>query len=503
VIVMGKDSRSPARLVLGGLCALLVSAGFLFGISIASSQAQENRPPARRKPNVLFIAVDDLNVRLGCYGFDVKTPNIDALAAQSVRFERAYCQYPLCNPSRSSLLTGRYPERTRVMDNRQWFRLNMPEVTTLPGLFRVRGYVTSRVGKIFHAGLDDDQGWDEGGEPYNLPAPRTPEQQAQRERNADRWEGAAGDGENLADARTASRAIAFLEQPREKPFFLAVGFVKPHVPFVAPKKYFDLYDPARITLPPDFAPKPVAGGPDLPPPALRPNFDLFIRREATEAQAREATVAYYAATSFMDAQVGRVLAALDRLGLRDNTIIIFFGDHGFHLGEKGMWSKQSLFEASTRVPLLIAAPMVAQAFQPAQDRQANPPPAAALQPANAPATGLLRTCGRTVELLDLYPTLAELCALPVPAGLAGKSLVPLLKDPSAAWDRPARTVLRRGQVLGRSLRTERYRYTEWNGGRQGVELYDHESDPHEQSNLARDPKLAKTVAELKRLLDAR
>jgi uncharacterized sulfatase len=217
---------------------------------------------------------------------------------------------------------------------------------------------------------------------------------------------------------------------------------------------------------------PQASDATVPAPALRPNFDLFIRREATEAQAREATAAYYAAISFMDAQVGRVLDALDRLKLRDNTIVVFFGDHGFHLGEKGMWSKMSLYEVSTRVPMVIAAP--------------------------GAATG--KVSPRTVELLDLYPTLVELCGVPAPQGLQGKSLAPLLKDPAAAWEKPAMTVLKRGEVLGKSVRTERYRYTEWDAGRQGAELYDHSADPHEQRNLARDPKHAKTVAEMQRLL---
>ncbi len=449
---------------------LLAWAGFSAPIAAADE-------PPKKKFNVLFVAVDDLNTHLGCYGNPiVRSPNIDKLAKSGVRFDRAYCQYPLCNPSRSSLLTGRYPTTTRVMDNLVWFREAMPEVVTLPQHFRANGYVTARTGKIYHGGLDDDKGWVEGGEPRVVRKPRTPEENAARIKQSDRWEAVEGKGENLNDAKTATRAIELLEKHKDKPFFLAVGFAKPHSPLVAPKKYFELYDPAKIPLPADFAAKPtVATG--VPETALTRNGDLFINREATKEQAREMTAAYYACISFIDAELGRVLESLDRLKLRDNTVIVFFGDHGYHLGEKGKWSKHgSLYEPVARVPLIVAAPS---------------------------AAGNGKTSVRTVELVDLYPTLVELCGLPAVKGLEGQSLAPLLKDPQASWDNPAFSVSQRGKELGRSVRTDRYRYTEWDQQGKQAELYDYETDPGEQRNLATDPKHAKTIELMRKLLQER
>jgi len=422
-----------------------------------------------RKPmNVLFLAVDDLNTHVGCYGAPVKTPHIDALAAKGVRFDRAYCQYPLCNPSRSSLLTGRRPPLTGITTNNVWFRRRMPDVVTLPQYFRQHGYWTAQSGKIYHGGLDDDKAWVEGGTQLreNPPAKSL----AERKPLADRWLALEGEGQDQADFRNADRAIQMLERrPKDKPFFLAAGFAKPHVPFLAPKKYFDLYDPAKIQLSRDFASMPSGK-----PPAYRDNFDLFIQREATPQLAREAIVGYYAATSFMDAELGKVLAALDRLGLRENTVISFFGDHGFHLGEKGMWSKQTLFEPGTQVPVIVSAPGMTAG----------------------------KGCGRTVELIDLYPTLADLCGLPAPKGVQGKSLKPLLQNPAAAWDKPAYTYQQRGNVSGASVRTERYRYTEWDGGKAGAELYDYTTDPLEAKSLATETKMAGVVTNMKKLLAA-
>jgi arylsulfatase A-like enzyme len=437
-----------------------------FALLVSCAPPPRQEAPAR--PNVLFIGVDDLRPELGCYGVAaVRSPNLDALASRAVRFDRAYCQYPLCNPSRTSLLTGRYPSTTQVVDNTKWFRDAMPEVVTLPQHFRASGYATLRTGKIFHGGLDDDKGWKEGGEPLQRPAPRTPQQNEQRRRQSDRWE-AAEDEEKLLDHRTATRAIELLEKSKGVAFFLAVGFAKPHSPYVAPKRHFGPYDPAGIALPADFAPRPTVA-PGVPAEALSPNGDVFIGRDATEAEARQIIAAYRACVSFVDAQIGRVLEALDRLGLREKTVIVFFGDHGYHLGEKGKWSKHnSLYEIGTRVPLLVALPGAKGA-----------------------------ACRRTVELVDLYPTLVELCGLPPVAGIEGDSLVPLLRDPAAAWDRPARSMTVRGKATGWTVRTERWRYTEWPGG---AELYDHEADAGETRNLAADPALAGTIAGLKRLL---
>jgi arylsulfatase A-like enzyme len=435
---------------------------------LASAAAPFVLPAAGQRRNVLFIAVDDLNTRLGCYGAPVKSPSIDALAKSGVRFERAYCQYPLCNPTRSSLLTGRRPPTTKIFENATWFRDTLPDVVTLPQHFKENGYVTAQTGKIFHGGLDDDRGWTIGGTPLRRAVPRTPEQQKEREKTADRWLAVDGEGESQPDYRTATRAIELLGQLKDKPFFLAVGFVKPHVPFIAPKKYFDLYDPARIALPADFAPEPISTE-----PAYRPNFDVFIKRRATPELARQAIAAYYASISFMDAQLGRVMHELDRLKLRDSTVIVFFGDHGWHLGEKGMWSKQSVFEPAARVPMVISVPG---------------------------AKGNGKTSPRTVEFVDLYPTLVEACGLPKAAGLEGGSLVGLTQDPNARWDHPAYTYQRRGAVMGASVRTERHRFTEWDEGRRGTELYEYASDPREEKNLAADPKYAATVSTLRELL---
>lgn len=422
---------------------------------------------AGKRYHVLFVAVDDLRPQVGCYGAPVQTPHIDRLARRGVRFDRAYCQYPLCNPSRTSLLTGRRPPRTGVMENQTWFRDKLPDVVTLPQHFRQHGYLTMATGKIFHGGLDDDRAWDIGSTPLQRQAQRTAAEQKERQKTADRWVALPGEGEETIDYRTGTRAVELLSQKHDKPFFLAVGFAKPHVPFIAPKKYFDLYPPDKMPLPPDFAPEPV--GSDA---AYRPNFDIFIRRPAAAQEAREMIAGYRAATTFMDAQLGRVLNALDRSGLANDTVVVFFGDHGFHLGEKGMWSKQTLFEAGTRVPLIIAAPGMAAG----------------------------KVSAGTVELVDLYPTLAELCGLAPPPGADGESLTPLLRTPGARWNHPAYSYIRRPNgTLGASVRTARYRYTEW-GGARPTELYDHRNDPGESRNLAGDSRAAQVVAEHQKLL---
>ena len=483
------------------LCALAL---LLQTSAPAGGAAAQTRHAPKKRLNVLFLIADDLRPELGAYGHpQVRTPNIDRLAARGTRFDRAYTQYPLCNPSRTALLTGRYPTETGVMDNNKYFRAAHPDWVTLPQHFKNNGYSTLRTGKIFHGGIDDQPSWTEGGEPVDpgivnrgtnaqaarpaqpTPRPRDPDESEgepsvraadegeRRRANSDRIVMLEGDGETHGDYRTATRAIGYLERHRDQPFFLAVGFVKPHSPPTAPRKHFDLYDPARVQLPPDFAPRP-APPPGFPEPSVpRRNADLFIGRDASPEQAREMTRAYWASTTFMDAQVGRVLDALERLGLKDNTVVVFWGDHGYHLGEKGKWSKAySLFEVGTRVPLVIAVP-----------------------------GGRRQATARGVELQDLYPTLAELCGLPRPqAGVRGRSLAPLLKSPRARWNHPAHTVTMFQNKLGRAVRTERWRYAEWDEGRAGAMLIDEVNDPHELKNLAEDPAHAKTVAEMKRLL---
>lgn len=299
----------------------------------------------------------------------------------------------------------------------------------------------------------------------------SPQALAAREREIDTWVALDGDGHDQPDYLTATRAIELLGQrPQDRPFFLAVGFVDPHAPFIAPKKYFDLYDPAKIKLPADFVPWPASKT-----LSYRPNADIFIKREATPELARQAIAAYHAATSFMDAQLGRVLAALDRLKLRQNTVIVFFGDNGFILGQKGLWAKESLFEEAARVPLIFSVPWI------------HP-------------TG--KMFPRPVEFLDIYPTLCDLCGLSLTEGLEGKSLAPLLKNPSAPWDEPAYTYMRWGDVIGRSVRTARYRYTEWDHGKLGAEMFDYQTDPGEMHDLASDPQYAATAAKLQGLLAA-
>ncbi|MDO8545119.1 MAG: sulfatase [Opitutaceae bacterium] len=436
-----------------------------------------------RKLNVLFIAVDDMNNDLGCYGSPiVKSPNIDKLAARGVRFDRAYCQFPLCSPSRSSIMTGLRPDQTRVFDLQYHFRTGLPDVVTMPQMFMRNGYYAARVGKIYHygnpgdigtSGLDDPPSWQE----FVNPAGRdkTTLESDVINYTPQRGLGSAmsflsdksGRDEDHTDGKVATEAIRLLEKHQGEPFFLAVGFYKPHTPYVAPKKYFDLYPLDKIQVPN----VPASYAKTVPEPALYstrpwPNFGVTL------PQAREVKQGYYATISFVDAQIGRVVDALDRLGLRDNTVIVFWSDHGYSLGTHGLWMKQSCFEDSARAPLIIAAPgMKAGGVAP-----------------------------RPVEFVDVYPTLADLAGVKPPSNLPGVSLRPLLANPGAEWNRPAFTQVQRGGFPGHSVRTARWRYTEWDDGKAGVELYDHDSDPGEMKNLAADPKHTRTIAELKALV---
>jgi arylsulfatase A-like enzyme len=439
---------------------------------------------ATPKLNVLFIATDDWRPEIACYGTPgMQTPNVDKLAASGVRFERAYCQFPLCNPSRTSLLTGRYPTTTGVLDNTGYFRDAHPDWVTLPQYFQRNGFVVARTGKIFHGSVEDPPSWQEVADSRGNARPATkanaaggkPAPKKQDPVQSDRIVVLEGDGQSHADYQTAARGIELLEKHKDAPFFIAVGFLKPHSPPTAPQRFFDLYDPAKIELPPDFAAHPTvpAGFPEASVPMR--NGDLFINRDATPEAAREMIRAYRASASWTDWNIGRVLDALERLQLADKTIVVFFGDHGYHLGEKGKWSKHnSLFEVATRVPLVIRVPG---------------------------GKGNGQVCRRTVQLLDLYPTLAELCGLGTPAGVEGHSIASLLNSPSETWEHPALSVARNGQTFGRSIRTDRWRYSEWNDGRAGAVLFDHQADPHEMKNLASDPQHAATVAELKARLE--
>ncbi|MBI3210576.1 MAG: sulfatase [Candidatus Solibacter usitatus] len=447
-----------------------------------------------RKPNVLFLISDDLDCRIRCYGDPVAiTPNIDRLAARGVRFDRAYCQYPLCNPTRSSVLSGRYPTSTRVFDNNTWLVLEKGQ-QTMQQYFQTNGYDVTLLGKIFHGQnrgfqqgdakpanaawstpqerskqmADDPEYWSKNHSPYrNMKV--TPERYALANRI-----GALEPGDRGTDAVLADRAVEVLDKAGKSsnPFFLAVGFAKPHVPLSVPKEYFDMYQADAMPLPADFDTdaKPIEG---YPRDEFRQNIDLFSGRPFTPQQAREAMRAYYACITYLDAQVGRLLDKLDQSGLGKNTIIVLFGDHGWHLSEKGMWAKGTLFEVAARAPLMISDPRIPTAGQ---------------------------TSPRVVEFLNMYPTLVDLCGLPKAPWLEGVSVAPLLRNPRSAWNRPAYTVVTRGWFLGRSVRTERWRYTEWNEGRRGSALFDHDHDPHEMRNLAQDTKHAPVVQEMTALL---
>jgi iduronate 2-sulfatase len=451
---------------------------FTLGLTFAAHNAK-----CQKKMNVLFIASDDLNNRMSPYGHPlVKTPHLDRLAKRGVVFDRAYNQYPLCSPSRVSVLTGLRPDTTKVFDLQTLFRDNIPTVTTLPELFKNNGYFSARVGKLFHYGVpgqigtdgqDDPQSWDQ----VINPSGRDKEEEHLLTNYTPRrglgsslsWLEAEGTDDEQTDGMVANEAVRLMKENKDKPFFIAAGFYRPHCPYVAPKKYFDMYPVNEITLPDE----PADHFKNIPKAAF---FTNPLYWGLNEQQRKEVIRAYYASVSFMDAQVGELLDAVDELGLADNTIIVFWSDHGYLLSEHGQWKKQSLFEEAARVPLIIAAP-------------------------NAKGNG--KVSERVVELVDLYPTLANLCGVQPPSYVHGADLTPLLHNPKAKWSRPAYTQVLRGRedIMGRSVRTERWRYTEWNDGSEGAELYDHKKDPFEYNNLANDPHFAKVKAEMKNLLN--
>ena len=461
----------------------LISSLAALVVAVATSGSAPVQAP---RPNVLFLISDDLNNDLGAYGAPVRSPNIDKLAARGVRFDRAYTQYPLCSPSRSSLLTGRRPNGTGVLTNppvtnpmSPHFREKLPEAITLPQLFRTNGWFAARVGKLYHygvpltigtGGLDDYPSWDLTINPRG------------RDREVhDRifslrpgqfggtvsWladEGA--DGEHT-DGIAAADAVRLLERFKRtsQSFFLAVGFYRPHTPYVAPRRYFDLYPRDRIQSPK------LSDADRSRTPEAAYRSALKEQDAMTDDQRREAIQAYWASITFMDAQVGHVLDALDRLGLSDSTIVVFTSDHGYHLGDHGLWQKMSAFERSARVPLIIAAP-------------------------GAKARGVA-TRG-LAELVDLYPTLADLAGLKPKTPVDGVSLAPMLQDPAASVKDAAFTQVRNGYAV----RTDRWRYVEWEAGAQGAQLYDMDKDPGETTNLANDARHAATVKDLRARLEA-
>lgn len=439
----------------------LLPVAVLFGVALSLSESQA----ADQKRNVLFLICDDLNCDLGCYGHPlVKSPSIDALAKRGVRFENAYCQYPLCGPSRASFMTGLYPDQTLIRRNAILLRDRLPEVQSVSQMFRRAGYTATRVGKIYHYnvpadigkdGHDDPESWDRKFNPYGRD--KTDEAKVFSLRPGSyggtlSWLAADGTDDEQTDAIGAERAIKLLgEHAKEKsPFFMAVGLYRPHTPYVAPKSYFEKYPPEKINVPK----VPDSYFESLPAPAAKSLTRKKDQLNLAEELAKQAIQAYYASITFADAQVGRIVDAVDRLGLAENTVIVFTSDHGYHMGEHGHWQKTTLFENAARVPLIIAAP-------------------------DSKAAGQSTEC--PAEMIDFYPTLAELCGLDAPTNLSGVSLKAALNDPSA---RPRTDALTQYDV-GYSLRTERYRYTEWGeNGSLGAELYDHETDPEELDNLA-------------------
>jgi len=525
----------------------LILASLVVGAGAQSLAAADATPP---KPNILFIAVDDLRPELGCYGKDyIQSPNIDGLAKAGMVFNRAYCQQAVCAPTRSSLMTGTRPDTTKVWDLVTHFRTALPDVVTLGQHFKNNGYFVQGMGKIYHSSLNDAPTWSvpwqnpkaptyvlpenvalsEGkvqGEPdgekgdnsgaalssYSLPKTNTSGKNTvagasagQKSRKKGKPAAAASqDGEiagevkssrhntlgpayecadvpdnTYTDGKVADLAVKTLQEISKKPepFFLAVGFIKPHLPFVSPKKYWDLYDPAKIVLAPNpFRPK------DAPDYAVLPGSEMRkfhgIPEESIPADlARKLKHGYYAGVSFTDAQVGKVLAELDRLGLRRNTIVILWGDHGWKLGEHDAWCKHSNVENDVNAPLILSVP--------------------GMKNAGAHTDAL-------VEYVDIYPTLSELAGLPLPGHLEGTSFKPLLDDPKRPWKSAAFSQYPRSQnggLMGYTMRTDRYRFTVWVGRTDhskvdAIELYDHQVDPQENVNIARDPASADLVSQL-------
>lgn len=467
------------RLLASAVGAAAIAAPAVASGPAASPQVATPAPRVAARPmNVLLIVSDDLNTRLGTYGGLARTPNIDRLAASGVRFDRAYAQFPWCGPSRASFLSGLRPDTVRVTDLRTPLRNALPDLVTLPQYFRQNGYATSRVGKIFHqevpndigtSGADDPQSWDQVVNPRGRDKD---DEVAGRIRNLTPGIGfgsamalLADDGADAeqTDGKIATETIGLLRQAKDKPFFIAAGFYRPHVPEIAPRRYFDMYPIKSIRTAHESR-----QALDQVLPAARAwlpdNFGM------SDDDQRRMIQAYYASTSFMDAQVGRILRELTTLGLEKNTIVVFISDHGFLLGEHGQWMKNILWDQATRVPMIVRVPGAAG------NGHASP---------------------RTVELLDLFPTLAEAARLPRYAKAQGTSMMPLLANPvDRTWTKPAFSQIRGG----RSIRTERFRYTEWSGGAKGRELYDHQRDPGEHRNLADDPAQATIVGRFHAML---
>lgn len=468
--------KTPCRII----PALIISA------MIAATLIPQSSAHAE-KPNVLFLIADDLNTALSGFGHkQCKTPNLDRLAERGVKFENMHCQYPVCGASRASIMSGLYPYSNMTLGNRGTLRASMPDVVTLSQTFRNNGYFAGRVSKIYHMRIpfeiiegtserDDPLSWDDA---INIKAP---EQNAPgeltnwspKDKESQNFTGvvASGGDSEHADGMAADRAIEMLDRVKDKPFFMAVGFVRPHVPLVAPKKYFDLYDREAMEAP-------VVPENDLDDvPAIIRNYKRNSTTYGVTSESHKGLLqAYYASVSYMDAQVGRVLDALEETGLAENTIVVFTSDHGYLLGHHHKYQKQHLFEEATRVPFIISVPWL-------KDRHG-------------------RGTTEITELVDLYPTLTDLAGLPAPDTLQGTSLQPLLVDPqSPSWTKKqAFTISRSG---GESIRTAEWRFTQWGFGDAGTELYDLKKDPGEFTNQAENPEYASVLKKLRAQLNAK
>ncbi len=446
--------------------SILLTATFV-GVGIGNQVAAK-----KTDKNVILIIVDDLNNTLGCYGHPiVKTPNIDRLAKQGVIFSNAYCNYPVSGPSRSSFLTGLYPETTTILDNRKTLASVLGNRTTLPALFRQNGFHTMGLGKVFHgkSNENDPKAWDEE---YAFAPTQLGETGESRNITNGvlkwcEWMAANGTDEDLQDGQNAKKAVEFIKQKKEEPFFLALGLHKPHDPFIAPKKYFDMY-PLEICTPPAL--------PDGWTPPFKhtlPN-ETAIFNKFTDQDKREFLRSYYACTTFMDAQVGKVLTALEESGQMENTLIIFMGDNGYHLGEHNWWNKVTLFEKGTNPPFIVAGQSV----------------------------GKKGTVSNSMfEFVDIYPTLADVFKLKnTPQYLEGKSIRKMLNNPNKPFRNAVNAVVSRGDKLGRMVKTVNWRYVEWDDAKMGVELYNQKDDKGEYNNLANDPQYKMVIDEMKEMI---
>ena len=457
----------------------------------------QNRQGGRRKMNVLFIAVDDLRPQLGCYGQkQIISPNIDRLAARGLLFERTYCQQAVCAPSRASVLSGVRPDTSRIYDLNTPLRKAMPDVLSLPQHFKNNGYESISIGKIYHHPKDDRQGWTV--EPYRAGTfPEgawkgrgylTKEAFAQMEKYNKanpkmQGRGPAFEAADVADNAypdgcNTDYALKELSRLKDKPFFLAMGFYKPHLPFNSPKKYWEMYKPEDIKLADNpFIPKNAPTYATTNWGELRNYYDIPKKGPCPDELSRQLIHGYYACISYIDAQIGRLLDELDRLKLSDKTVIILWGDHGWKLGEHAGWCKHTNFERDTHVPMILHVPGMKTAGK--------------------------RTRALT-EYVDIYPTLCHACGLKIPGHLEGRSMMPLLDDPERAWKKAAFSQYPRGKIMGYTMRTKRFRYTEWQDRRTGDvmarELYDHEKDPHENSNVADEREYGPDVKRLSEMV---